>query len=70
MAGGSHEAGSVGAVVNVLAAVLACPAVDTDAVVAAMGVVARAPVLASIGDQLALVHVLCTVLAWKRFTEL
>lgn len=62
MAGGPVEAGSHGAVVDVLTAVLACPAIDTDAVVAAVVVVASAPVLAGVGHQLALVHVLGAVL--------
>lgn len=63
MAGGAVEAGGAGAVVDVLAAVLARPAVDAHAAVAAVGVVARAPVLAGVGHQLALVHVLGAVLA-------
>lgn len=62
MAGGPLEAGGHGAVVDVLATVLARPAVDTDAVVAAVVVVAGAPVLAGVGHQLALVHVLGAVL--------
>lgn len=64
VAGGAREAGSAGAVVNVLAAVLPGPAVDAHAVVGAMGVVAGAPVLAGVGHQLALVHVFSAVLAW------
>lgn len=63
MAGGPLEAGGHGAVVDVLAAVLARPAVDADAVVAAVVVVAGAPVLAGVGHQLALVNVLGAVLA-------
>lgn len=62
VAGGPVEAGGHGAVVDVLAAVLARPAVDTHAVVAAVVVVAGAAVLAGVGHQLALVHVLSAVL--------
>jgi len=62
VAGGPVEAGSHGAVVDVLAAVLSRPAINADTVVAAMVVVAGAPVLAGVGHQLALVHVLGAVL--------
>lgn len=62
VAGGPVEAGGHGTVINVLAAVLTRPAIDADAVVAAMVVVAGAPVLAGVGHQLALVHVLGAVL--------
>lgn len=65
VAGGAVEADGDGAVVDVLAAVVARPAVDADAVVAAVRVVAGAAVLAGVGHQLALVHVLRAVLAWK-----
>lgn len=47
-----------GTVVNVLAAVVPSPAVHAHALVAAVGVVARAAILAGIGHQLALVNVL------------
>ena len=63
MAGGALVAGGAGAVVDVVAAVVAGPAVHTHTLVAAVGVVARASVLAGVGHQLALVHVLCAVLA-------
>lgn len=62
MAGGPVEAGSHGTIIDVLAAVLASPAIDTDTVVATVVVVAGAPILAGIGHQLALVHVLGAVL--------
>lgn len=62
MASGTHKAGSAGTVINVLAAVLPSPAIDADAVVGAVGVVASATILASVGHQLALINVLCTVL--------
>lgn len=65
MAGGPVEAGGHGAVIDVLAAVLARPAVDTDTVVAAVVVVAGATVLAGVGHQLALVHVLSAVLTCR-----
>lgn len=66
MACGPVEAGSHGTVINVLAAVLARPAIDADAVVATMVVVAGASILAGIGHQLALVHILSAVLTCKR----
>lgn len=62
MAGGPLEAGSHGAVIDVLTAVLTRPAIDADAVVAAVVVVAGAPVLAGVGHQLALIHILGAVL--------
>lgn len=62
MAGGAVVAGRAGAVVDVLAAVVARPPVDADAVVAAVRVVARAAVLARVRHQLALVHVFGAVL--------
>ena len=64
MAGGAMVTGGAGAVVDVLAAVVARPAVDADAVVAAVRVVARAAVLTGVRHQLTLVHVLGTVLTW------
>lgn len=57
MAGGPFVAGGVGAVVDVLAAVVPGPAVHAHALVAAVRVVARATVLAGVGHQLALVDV-------------
>ena len=65
MAGGALEAGRAGAVVDVLAAVLSRPAVDAHAVVVAVGVVAGPAILAGIGHELALIHVLCAVLTCK-----
>lgn len=65
MAGGAVVTGSAGTVVNVLAAVVARPAVDADAVVAAVSVVARPSVLAGVGHQLALIDIFRAVLTWK-----
>ena len=61
--GGAVEAHGGGAVVDVLAAVVARPAVDAHARVAADGVEARAAVVTGIGLHEALVHVLGAVLA-------
>lgn len=63
MAGGTMVTRGTGTVVNVLAAVVACPPIDADAVVAAVGVMASPSILARVGHQFALVHILCTVLA-------
>lgn len=62
MAGGAVVTSSAGTVVNVLAAVVSSPSVDTDAVVAAVSVVACPPILASIRHQLTLVHIFSAVL--------
>lgn len=62
VAGGAVVTSSAGAVVDVLAAVVARPPVDADAVVAAVSVVARPSVLACVGHQLTLVHIFCAVL--------
>lgn len=62
MAGGALIAGRAGTVVNVLTAVVSHPAVDANAVVAAMRVVARSSILTGVGHQLTLVHIFCTVL--------
>lgn len=62
MAGGTVEAGGTGAVIDVLAAVLARPAVDAHAVIATVGVVAGPAILAGVGHELTLVHVLGAVL--------
>lgn len=62
-------AGSAGAVVDVLTAVVARPPVDADTVVAAVRVVTGASVLAGVGHQLALVHIFGTVLTWKARSE-
>lgn len=50
-------AGGAAAVVDVVAAVVARPAVDAHALVAAVGVVAGAAVLTGVGHELALVDV-------------
>lgn len=62
MAGGAMEAGSTGAVIDILAAVLARPAIDAHTVVTTMGVVAGAAILTGVGHQLALIHILSAVL--------
>lgn len=58
MTGGSLVACSTGAVVNILAAVVPSPAIHAHALVAAVSIVTRAPVLAGVGHQLALIHVI------------
>lgn len=63
MAGGPMEAHSRGAVINILTAALTRPAIDTHTAVATQRVEARAPVVASIGLQLTLVHILRAELA-------
>lgn len=62
MAGGALETGSTGTVIDVLAAVFSGPAIDTHAVVATMRIVAGSTILAGIGHQLTLIHILCAVL--------
>lgn len=62
MAGGAVETGSTGAVIDVLTAVISSPAIDTDTLETAVGVVTCAAVLASIGHQLAFIHVICAKL--------
>lgn len=62
VAGCTMVTSCTGAVINVLAAVVTRPPVDTDAMVAAVSVMARPSVLACIGHQLTLVHIFCTVL--------
>lgn len=62
MTGGTVKAGSTGTVVDVLTAVLTRPAIDTHTVVAAVGVVAGPTILAGVGHELTLIHVLCAVL--------
>lgn len=68
-AGGAVGTGGSEAVVDVLAAVVPAPAVDTDAGVAPVVVGAGAPVLAGIGLELAFVHVLRAKLAWGTETS-
>lgn len=62
MASGTLETGGTGTVINVLAAVLASPPIDTHTVVATVCVVAGSAILAGIGHELTFVHILCTVL--------
>lgn len=62
MTGGSVVAGSAGTIIDVLAAVVPGPAVHTHTLVAAVGVVTRAAILAGVGHQLALINVLCAEL--------
>lgn len=52
-----------GTVVDVLTAVVARPAVDADAVVAAVSVMAGPSILTSVGHQLTFIHVLGAELA-------
>lgn len=54
---GAVVASGAAAVVHVVAAIVSRPAVDAHALVAAVGVVAGAAVLAGVGHELALVHV-------------
>lgn len=56
-AGGPRSAGSEGAVVDVLAAVISAPAVHAHAGVASIAVGAGASILARIGLQQTLVHI-------------
>lgn len=62
MACGSMVAGCTGTVIDVLAAVITCPAIHTHAVEAAYCIVTRATILAGIWGQLTLVHIFCAVL--------
>lgn len=62
MASGTLETGGTGTVINVLTAVLASPPIDTHTVVATVCVVAGSAILAGVGHELTLVHILCTVL--------
>lgn len=55
---GAVMASGAGAVVDIVAAVVPGPAVHAHALVAAVGVVARAAILAGVGHQLALVDVI------------
>lgn len=67
VARGALRTGGAGTVVDVLAAVVARPAVHTHAVEAADGVMTRSAVLTSVGGKFTLVDVLRTVLTceWK-----
>lgn len=60
---GAVITGCAGTVVDVLTAVVARPAIDTDTVEAAIGVVARTAVLARVWHHLTLIHILGTELA-------
>lgn len=62
-AGGAIGAGRCGAVVDVLGAVQAAPAVHAHAAVAPLHVAARATILAGVGLQPTLIHVLGAELA-------
>lgn len=66
MTRGAVMAGGAAAVVHVVAAVVARPAVDAHALVAAVGVVAGAAILAGVGHELALVDVVPAKLTWGR----
>lgn len=66
VAGSAVVTSCAGTVVDVLAAVVTRPPIDADAVVAAVSVVARSPILARVWHQLTLVHVFCAVLTCKK----
>lgn len=63
MAGGPMEAHGRGTVINILTTALTSPAIDAHTAVATQRVKAGAPIVASIGLQLTLIHVLCAELA-------
>lgn len=63
MAGSPVEAHGCGTVIDVLTAALARPAVDAHTAVATQQVEAGAPIVAGIGLQLTLIHILCAELA-------
>lgn len=65
MTRGAVMAGGAGAVVDVVAAVVPGPAVHAHALVAAVGVVAGAAILAGVGHELALVDVVPAKLTWR-----
>ena len=58
VAGGSLVACSTDTIINVLAAVIPSPAIHAHTLVAAISVVTRAPVLAGVRHQLALIDIL------------
>lgn len=70
MTSGAVGAGSTGAVINVLTAVVSSPAIDTDALVTAIGVVTCATVLARIGHQLAFINIISAKLTCKLWFTL
>lgn len=61
-AGGPWSAGSIGTVIDVLAAVISAPAVHTHAAIASVSVGAGASILTSVGLQQTLVHIFCAEL--------
>lgn len=67
MACGSVEANSCSTVVNILAAVITSPAVDTHAGMAANCVEAGTPIVAGVGLHETLIDVLSTVLPWSGY---
>lgn len=67
---GAVGAGSTGAVINVLTAVVSSPAVDTDTLVTAISIVTCAAVLARIGHQLAFVNIISAKLTCKLWFTL
>lgn len=70
MTSGAMGAGSTGAVINVLTAVIPRPAIDTDTLVTAIGVVTRATVLAGIRHQLAFINIISAQLTCKLWSTL
>lgn len=62
MAGGSIETDGSSAVIDVLAAALSRPAIDTNARVPTLGVEAGASIVAGIGLELTLIHIFRTEL--------
>lgn len=62
VAGRPMIARCTGAVIDVLAAVVARPAVHTDAVVTSVSIMAGPSVLTRVGHQLAFVHIFCAIL--------
>lgn len=66
MAGGAVVTSCAGTVVDVLAAVVTSPPVDTDAVVATVCIVARSSILTRVGHQLTLVHIFSAVLTCEQ----
>lgn len=63
MAGGTVEANGYGTVIDVLAAVISSPTVDTDTGMTSDSVEARAPIMAGIWLHKTLVDILSTVLS-------
>lgn len=61
-AGGPWRAGSIGTVIDILAAVISAPAVHTHAAIASVSVGAGASILTSVGLQQTLVHIFCAEL--------